>query len=555
MSTTTMPQSSEQQAPPAPRPELGHLDLSRIAQDLQIRKLQVEAVVQLLDDGNTIPFITRYRKERTGGLDEEVLRTIQERIGLLRALADRKQTILRTIDSQGKLTDELKAAILAADNPKRLEDLYLPYKPKKRSLAQAARDKGLERLALAIWEADPVAADLPGLLPTLINPEQGLTNEEEILLGAGHILAELIAEAADVRAIVRAVMWDTGKVLTTKSEKLAEGQGQEFRDYFAFNEALRQIPPHRVLAINRGEKDGALTVKIDWDAATGRRVAAERLPLPKKEEPRPAEAPAPVAEAPSADGAAPGPHGPHHHPPRGHRGPPPFVSRLPDLERHPHREFLERCLDDAMGRLLVPSLEREIRRELTQRAENHAVVVFARNLRSKLLAAPLRGKRVLAVDPAFRTGCKVAALNEQGDLVADAVIFPHPPQNKRAEAKAKLEELIRRNQVNVIAIGNGTACRETEELVSDLLTEFEARRNNPTPPPIEAPAPEPAAEAAPPPALVIETPHEAPPAPAGEVAQLPQEPPPLPPEVTGEQPVAQAPPPPPPPPPRPPAPP
>ncbi|MFO0843628.1 MAG: hypothetical protein U0797_14735 [Gemmataceae bacterium] len=183
-----------------------------------------------------------------------------------------------------------------------------------------------------------------------------------------------------------------------------------------------------------------------------------------------------MAEAPSADGAAPGPHGPHHHPPRGHRGPPPFVSRLPDLERHPHREFLERCLDDAMGRLLVPSLEREIRRELTQRAENHAVVVFARNLRSKLLAAPLRGKRVLAVDPAFRTGCKVAALNEQGDLVADAVIFPHPPQNKRAEAKAKLEELIRRNQVNVIAIGNGTACRETEELVSDLLTEFEARQ-------------------------------------------------------------------------------
>src|SRR5262245_3172099 len=161
-----MPQATEQPTA-APRSEFGHLDLSRIAQDLQIRKVQVEAVVQLLDEDNTIPFITRYRKERTGGLDEEVLRTIQERVGQLRALADRKQTVLRSIEGQGKLTDELRAAILAADNPKRLEDLYLPFKPKKRSLAQAARDKGLEKVALAIWESDPVAANLPELLPTL----------------------------------------------------------------------------------------------------------------------------------------------------------------------------------------------------------------------------------------------------------------------------------------------------------------------------------------------------------------------------------------------------
>jgi uncharacterized protein len=573
------PQGHEQQqAPPAPRGEFGHLDLSRIAQDLQIRKLQVEAVVQLLDEGNTIPFITRYRKERTGGLDEEVLRIIQERVNALRAMADRKQTILRTIEGQGKLTDELRAAILAADNPKRLEDLYLPYKPKKRSLAQAARDKGLERLAMAIWEADPVAANLDELLPTLINPEQGLNTTEEILQGAGHILAELIAESADVRAIVRAVLWDTGKLCTSKSEKLAEGQGQEFRDYFNFTEPIRQIPPHRILAINRGEKDNALTARLEWDAATGRRVAVERLPLPKKEEPK-AEAPAPEGEA-AAPPEAVAHHGPHqhgpHHGPRGHRGQPPPVNRTADLEKHPHRAFLEACIDDGMNRLLVPSLEREIRRELTQRSENHAVVVFARNLRSKLLAAPLRDRRVLAIDPAFRTGCKLAALNEHGDLLGDAVVYPHPPQNKRGEAKAKIEEMVRRHQIQVIAIGNGTACRETEELVSEVLADLEARRNNPTPPPAESPAPaeappapppapEPVAEAAPP--AETPAPTEAPAAPQAEVAAppqpeaappplpeaaaaepppLPTEPPPLPPEAAAPAPVAETPPPPPP---------
>src|SRR5262245_21689990 len=218
---TPHPTEQPQAAPPA-RGELGHLDLSRIAQDLQIRKVQVEAVVSLLDEGNTIPFITRYRKERTGGLDEEILRIIQERVNGLRALADRKQTVLRSIEGQGKLTDELRAAIFAADNPKRLEDLYLPYKPKKRSLAQAARERGLERLAMAIWEADPVAANLEELLSTLINPEQGLNTTDDVLQGAGHILAELIAESADVRSVVRMVLWDTGRLSTSKSEKLAE---------------------------------------------------------------------------------------------------------------------------------------------------------------------------------------------------------------------------------------------------------------------------------------------------------------------------------------------
>ncbi len=284
-----------------PPGEFGRLDLSRIAQDLQIRKIQVESVVQLLDEGNTIPFITRYRKERTGGLDEEALRIIQERVALLRQLAERKLTVLKSIENQGKLTDELRAAILAADNPKRLEDLYLPYKPKKRTLATAAREKGLEPLATAIWNADPAVANLAEVLTTMVNPEKELATPDDVLTGAQHILAETIAESADVRGVVRAVLWDTGVLTTSKSEKLAEAQGQEYKDYFQFKEPIRHIPPHRVLAINRGEKENALTVKLEWDAETGRRVAQERLPLPL-----PGEQPAPVAAAPPpapADGA------------------------------------------------------------------------------------------------------------------------------------------------------------------------------------------------------------------------------------------------------------
>src|SRR6185436_2978466 len=240
-------------------------DLSRIAQDLQIRKVQVEAVVQLLDEGNTIPFITRYRKERTGGLDEEVLRTIQERVQQLRQLAERKQTILRSIDGQGKLTDELRTAILAADNPKRLEDLYLPYKPKKRTLATTAREKGLEPLALAIWHSDPAAEHLDELVNGLVNPEKELKTPDDVRLGVQHILAELTAETASVRAAVRHVLWETGKICSAKSDKVPDGQGLEYKDYFQFSEPARQIPAHRILALNRGEKEGVVKVRLEYD--------------------------------------------------------------------------------------------------------------------------------------------------------------------------------------------------------------------------------------------------------------------------------------------------
>jgi protein Tex len=428
------------------------LDLSRIAQDLQIRKIQVESVVQLLDEGNTIPFITRYRKERTGGLNEEVLRQIRDRVGRLREMGERKQTILRSIEGQGKLTEELRTAIVAAANSKELEDLYLPFKPKKSTLASKARDRGLEPFALAVWTRDPAVGNLGEMAQSLVNPEKELNTADDVLLGAQHIIAEIMAETAAVRGVVRVVLWDTASVTTAKHERVAEGQGAEYKDYFQFREAARTIPPHRILAINRGEKENNLTVRLEFDPALVQRAASDQLPL--------------------AD--------------------------------HPHREFLYKVLDDALARLVLPSLEREIRRELTRVAEDHAVMVFARNLRSLLLQPPLRGKRVLAIDPAFRTGCKVACLDEFGNLLADGVIFPHPPQNRRTEAKAKLEELIRQHGSQVIAIGNGTACRETEELVSDVIAELA----NPTaPPPVPEPTPEPTPALTPAPEAVAPAPE------------------------------------------------
>ena len=411
--------------PPAPQPH----DLSRIAQDLQIRKAQVEAVVQLLDDGNTVPFITRYRKERTGGMNEDGIRRIQERVELLRQLADRKQTVLKSIAGQGKLTPELTDEILAAEHPKRLEDLYLPYKPKKRTLASEARDKGLEPLAVAIWTRDPVAADLNEVVPGMVNPDKGLNTPEDVITGVGHILAETVSELAEVRGPLRMFLWDTGLIVSHKAENVPEGKGQEYRDYFDFKEPVRLIPPHRMLAVNRGEKEQIIKTRMEWDKPRVRDIALANLPL--------------------AD--------------------------------HPHRDFLTRVVEDALERLVMPSLEREIRRDLTDRAQDRAVHIFAQNLRSLLLQPPLRGRRVLAIDPGLRTGCKVAALDETGALLEDTVIYPHPPQKRAAESKLKLEQLIRKHQTPVIAIGNGTACRETEQVVSDLIAELEHRRLNPPP--------------------------------------------------------------------------
>src|SRR5262245_14843330 len=394
------------------------VDLGRIAQDLQIRRVQVESVVQLLDEGNTVPFITRYRKERTGNLNEVTIREIQLRVQRLRELSERKETILKAIEGQGKLNPDLAAAIRAADNAKRLEDLYLPFKPKKRTKASDARERGLEPLAFRVWTRDETLTDVNAAAQELVDPEKGVDSVEKVLEGVGHILAEAISEMAAVRDTVRKVVWRTGKIVTSKAE-IPEGQGLEYRDYFNYSEPVSQIPPHRVLAINRGDKEGPLKVRLEVSRPEVEAVLFAQLPL----------------------------------------------------EAHPQAELFRGAAIDALDRLILPSMEREVRRDLTEAAEKHAVEVFARNLGSLLLQPPIPKQPVLAIDPGFKSGCKVAVLDPGGQLIDQAVIHPHPPMNRRSEAKLTLKDLVGKHKVGVVAIGNGTACRETEELIAEIIAE------------------------------------------------------------------------------------
>ena len=387
---------------------------ARVAQDLQLKRTQVEGVVELLDEGNTVPFITRYRKEQTGNLDEEQIRRVWRRTQQLRQLAERRQTILRTIEAQGKLTEELRQAIESAGFVKRLEDLYLPYKPKKQTLATIARQRGLGPVADAIWNRDPAVASLDEVLPGLVDPEKQLATVEDVLTGIRHVLAERVAENADARDAARRVVW-TGTMVTNRAAPAptptAESPGggeetgqqpagqptgagtapivreSEFRNYFQYSESLRQSPPHRTMAINRGEKLGMLKARIVSDRDQLQQAVERALPL----------------------------------------------------QEHPHRDFLVQCVADAIDRLLLRSIEREVRAELTEEAEYHAVGVFARNLRNLLLQSPVYGRRVLAIDPGFRTGCKFAAVDEIGNLLDHGVIYPHAKRKKK-KRKPKVEE-------------------------------------------------------------------------------------------------------------------
>lgn len=392
------------------------VELSPVAKAIGLPVAQIERVLELLDAGNTVPFITRYRKDQTGGLDEEQIRQIQARVGKLRALAERKQVIRRSIQAQGKLTPELDAQIEAADSQKRLEDLYLPFKPKKQTLATAAREKGLQTLANEILAADPACANLDARAADFVNSDRQVLTAADALLGAGHILAEGFSERADLRGRLREIMERTGKLTCAPGEGDPQ-KHKAFRDYFEYREDLSRVPPHRVLAINRGERARALKVKIEADADSMLRVVDELcVPL-----------------------------------------------------EHPHIEFLRGCSRDAFARLVLPSLEREIRRELTDMAETHAVDVFARNLRNLLLQAPVRDRRVLALDPGFRSGCKAAAIDAFGSLLDHAVVHFVGSDEVKQQARAKLVELIEKHELSVVAIGNGTACRETEELIADLI--------------------------------------------------------------------------------------
>ncbi len=396
------------------------IDLGLIARRLGLRAAGVQAAVELLDAGNTIPFVARYRRDQTGGLDEEAIRRIQEGVARGRQLADRKATILRTIQGQSKLTAELEAAIIAAESSKQLEDIYLPYKPRKLSLAEVARQRRLEPLAREILAADPAATDLDKRAADFVDADAAVATAADVLLGVGHIIADDFSERADLRQRLRAILHRTGRLRSQRVEtegKALSKDEKHFRDYFDYGERLDRVPAHRLLAINRGERAKLLRVRIDAPAEELQAVA-EAVLVPAE---------------------------------------------------HPHAEFLRGCSRDALTRLVLPSLEREIRREMTDGCEAHAVEVFARNLRNLLLQPPVRGRRVLALDPGFKSGCKAVVIDECGTPLAHDVLHVVGGAEKREAAGRRVVELVQAHACSVIAIGNGAAARETEALVAELV--------------------------------------------------------------------------------------
>jgi uncharacterized protein len=582
------------------------IDLGHVARDLGLPQEKIARTLELLDAGNTAPFVTRFRKDQTGGLDEEQVREIQFRIGKIRQLAERKATILKTIEAQGQLTPEIAEQIQHANTPKRLEDLYLPFKPKKQTLATIARQKGLEPLAIEIFEARPEAADLNARAATFISAEKELNTVEEVLAGVGHLVAERFSENAELRGRLRRIFQRSGRLVCTKveppaaaasgqesaasgqesgvgsqatgdsgeavprveetsvgateavvtevaaegaeavvdvatadvpaepisgavmheehpeaaadeasvaeaevadetDESASEDEGEDgeheesendesdvsaevteeaaaegtedaaaastpaegtagvdvgsalpagrlfeapaspvaaplatvtlkkkkkkkkkvigehaFKDYYNYVEPLGRVPPHRVLAINRGERAHAIRVKIEADFEAMLREAEHFLILPG----------------------------------------------------HPHGEFILNCVRDSLTRLLIPSLEREIRREITDRAEEHAVEVFIRNLRKLLLQPPTRTHRILAIDPGFKSGSKMVALDQFGNVLGHGMVFViGKDEDRRKKARTRLADMVKQHNISVIAIGNGTGCRETEQLVADCLSE------------------------------------------------------------------------------------
>lgn len=370
--------------------------------------------IKLLEDGNTIPFIARYRKEATGEMDEETLRRLADRLEYLKNLTKRKEEALRLIGEMEKLTPELEAKLNAATSLQVVEDLYRPFRPKRRTRASIAREQGLEPLARIVADQSLHEGILSELATAYVNSELGVESVEAALQGAADILAEEVADDPNIR--------DQGrKYLYTRGELVVKGESQEatpYEMYYDYREPIRSVPPHRILAINRGEKEEILKVRIDMP-----------------EEGLISEVTRKVLSNPQSLGAA----------------------------------VYAKAIADGLHRLLFPSLERELRNELTVKGEEQAIKVFAQNLRSLLLQPPVRGQIVLAVDPGFRTGSKLAVVDETGKMLEIGVIFPHPPQKKKEEAEEKVVNLLKKWQVTVVAIGNGTASRETESFISEII--------------------------------------------------------------------------------------
>ena len=387
-----------------------------IARELGVRPQQTAAVIELLDGGNTVPFIARYRKEATGNLDEEQIRSIEERMQYLRNVGKRQEEIRSAIEAQGKLTEELAAAIESAQKLQELEDLYLPFRPKKRTRAQIAREKGLEPLAeRMLAQADPPAADRLAIAAGFINAETGVEDAEAALSGARDIVAETIAERADLRTLLRREIWKTAALSTTLA--VPDNEAPEFLNYKEYREAVNHMPSHRILAVNRGETKKALKVHFE--------IPQESLTE--------------------------------------------LVSRAVFVSSSLWQPDISEAVQDSCKRLLFPAMEREVRSLLTENAEKQAIHLFGRNLRQLLLMPPLAGHTVLGLDPGYRTGCKAAIVNPQGSVLDTAVFYlTHSAAQRESSAKLMLD-LIRRHNVTLAAIGNGTASYETEEFLAGLI--------------------------------------------------------------------------------------
>jgi len=392
----------------------------KIAAELNLRPAQVEQTIALFDDDNTLPFVARYRKEVTGGLDEEQLRQIKDRLTALRKLAERRETILKTIAEQGKLTPELQSKIEAAETMQALEDLYLPYRPKRRTRATIARERGLEPLARAILSRqDERSVDVSALAAEFLSED--VPDPETALAGARDIIAETVAEDADTRAAIREYTGTTAYLRVSATKNAAEKDPRKvYEMYYDYREPLYLIPPHRLLAINRGERDGVLSVKLEVESDTVIGKIESRFITHK-------------------NGA--------------------FVRQL------------ETAIADAYKRLLAPSIEREVRQLQSTEADTHAIQNFSVNLKNLLMQPPVKGKVILGIDPGYRTGCKVAAVDATGKFLAGATIYPHPPKKQWVAAKEILKKMMAQTGAEVLAIGNGTASRETEQLAAEVIKE------------------------------------------------------------------------------------
>ncbi len=394
------------------------MDITRkLAEELHIKQQQADAAIRLIDEGNTIPFIARYRKEATGSLSDEILRSLYERLNYLRGLEERKETVLASIEEQGKLTEELKAQIAAAETMVALEDLYRPYKPKRRTRATMAKEKGLEPLANIIMLQmikDSLAEEAAGY----IDPEKGVETAEEAIAGAKDILAESISDEAGYRTRIRDLTAKKGHVISSAKDPEAE---TVYEMYYDFCEPAGKIAGHRILAINRGENEKVLTVKVEAPVEEILRYLEKQVIVKDNKETSP---------------------------------------------------VLKEVVKDAYDRLIAPAIEREIRNGLTERAEDGAIKVFGKNLEQLLMQPPIAGQVVLGWDPAFRTGCKLAVVDPTGKVLDTTVIYPTAPQNRIEEAKAVLKKLISRYHVTLISLGNGTASRESEQVIVDLIKEL-----------------------------------------------------------------------------------